>query len=67
MKLIRRRCLICLAWYGVRGEMGKHCPFCGAYPQGGKHYSLDFFAVKIREFWSVCHTPLALRHNYYSR
>jgi hypothetical protein len=66
MRVIRKRCLICLGWFSPFAH-AEHCPFCGAYQVGSKHYSLNFAASKLIELVSVCHVPLALRNNYYNK
>jgi len=66
MKLIRIRCLVCLAWHSPIAHKN-HCPFCGAYRVGRKHYAMSAACDTLRELVSGVHMPLALRHNYFTR
>jgi hypothetical protein len=66
MKVIRKRCEICLAWYSPTAHMN-HCPFCGAFKSGHKHYAMSADGNKVRELFSAVHVPLALRHNYFTK
>lgn len=66
MKLIRVRCLICLAWHNYKLS-ASHCPHCGATRVGHKHYAYSDTLDKLVEIFSAVHVPLALRNNYYTR
>lgn len=66
MKLTFKRCLICLGWYSPKAHCG-HCPNCGAYPIGAKHFAISLAGECVRELRSAAHMPIALRANYYNR
>jgi len=66
MRIKRLRCVVCLGWYSPDAHSG-HCPFCGAYRIGAKHYALDLAGERMRELVSGVHVPLVLRHNYYTK
>jgi len=65
MRLKFRRCLICLGWYSPNAHCA-HCPNCGAYPIGHKHFAISADGSVARELRSVVHQPLALRAAYYN-
>ena len=73
MRLIYRRCLICLAWYSPIART--HCAHCGSFPIARKAgvdgqpklHGVRGSDQKFRSIKSVCGMPLALRAAYYSK